>query len=247
MTTRETRPLDAAPPLPPLSPQAEVALLARMLFREGYDDHLAGHITYKQADDTLLCNPFALTWDELTASDIMRIDLDGNVLDGQWSVTPAIQLHLALHRLRPDITVAIHNHPKWGTIWADVQRVPGIYDQTSAAVAGELALHDEYEGNVADRANAEAAARALGDAKWALLANHGVLVVGDSIKQAHLRAVTLEWRCRQAWHVEAVGGGVTMKPDIAEKFGTVLDAFGFPGMFEAMARREVRADASVLH
>ena len=56
-----------APDLPELSPQAELALLARVLFREGYDDHLAGHITYRQADETLFVNPFGLTWDEIRA------------------------------------------------------------------------------------------------------------------------------------------------------------------------------------
>jgi ribulose-5-phosphate 4-epimerase/fuculose-1-phosphate aldolase len=245
-TTPVSRPLDSAPPIPSLTPEAEVALLARMLFREGYDDHLAGHITSRQADGTLLVNPFALTWDELHASDIMRIDMDGNILDGTWSVTPAIELHLAIHRLREDVAVALHNHPRWGTIWADMQRVPPIYDQTSAGVNGEIALYDDYQGNVADRANAEAAAKALGDAKMALLANHGVLVVGAGIKQAHLRAITLEWRCRQAWHVAAAGGGVPMRPDVADHFGGRLDAFGFPGLFEAMARRELRDDPTIL-
>ena len=89
-----------------MTPQGELALLARMLFREGYDDHLAGHITYKQPDDTLLVNPWGLTWDEVTASDVMRIDLEGNVLEGKWTVTPAIPLHIELHRARPDVGVS---------------------------------------------------------------------------------------------------------------------------------------------
>ena len=58
-----------APALPPLTPAAELALLARILHREGYDDHLAGHITYAQPDGTLLVNPMCLTWDELRAAD----------------------------------------------------------------------------------------------------------------------------------------------------------------------------------
>jgi L-fuculose-phosphate aldolase len=87
---------------------------------------------------------------------------------------------------------------------------------------------------------------ALGDAKLALLANHGVFVVGDSIRQAHQRAITLEWRCRQAWHVEAIGGGVPLHPEVAASFGSILDSFGFPGLFEAMARRELRRDPSAL-
>ena len=75
-----------APPLPTLTPAQELALLARMLHREGYDDHLAGHITYKQPDGTFLVNPFGLTWDELRASDVMHMDAEGNVLDGQWTM-----------------------------------------------------------------------------------------------------------------------------------------------------------------
>ena len=244
--TAET--VDRRPPLlPELAPEAEVALLARMLHREGYDDHLAGHITYRQPDGTLLVNPFELTWDELHASDIMRIDADGAVVDGKWSVTPAITLHVELHKARDDVGVALHNHSRWGTIWADLHRVPPVYDQTSAQVDGEIKLFDEYEGDVSNRDNARAAVTALGNSKMALLANHGVFVVGRDVRQAHLRAVTLEWRCRQAWHVEAVGGGVPMKADVAERFGAMLDGAGcFPGMFEAMARRELRDDPTVL-
>ena len=121
-----------APPLPELSPAQELALLARMLHREGYDDHLAGHITYKQPDGTFLVNPFGLTWDELRASDVMRMDADGNTIDGPWTITPAITLHVELHKARHDVGVAVHNHPRWATIFADLQRTPEVYDQTSA-------------------------------------------------------------------------------------------------------------------
>jgi ribulose-5-phosphate 4-epimerase/fuculose-1-phosphate aldolase len=234
------------PLLPDLSPQAEVALLARVLFREGYDDHLAGHITVRQPDDTLLVNPFELTWDELRPADILTIDLDGNVLDGPWTVTPAIPLHLELHRARHDIGVAVHNHSRWGTIWADLHRIPPVYDQTSAAVDDSLVLFDEYAGDVANPANAAAAVAALGDAKMALLANHGVFVVGKDVRQAYHRCATLEWRCRTAWHVEAAGGGVPMPREVAERHGKLVDKYGMPNQFEAMARRELRLDPTML-
>ena len=234
-----------APALPELTPAAELALLARMLFREGYDDHLAGHITSRQPDGSILVNPFGLTWDEIRASDVMRMDEDGNTLDGPWTITPAITLHVELHKAR-DVGVAVHNHPRWGTVYADLGRAPGVYDQTSALVAGEVAIYDDYQGGVNDRENAAAAVAALGDASMALLQNHGVLVVGKDIRQAHLRAVTLEWRCRQAWHVEAVGGGRELPAEVHERFGRVFDQRDFPGMFEAMARRELRNDPTIL-
>ena len=61
-----------------------------------------------------------------------------------------------------------------------------------------------------------------------------------------MRCVTLEWRCRQAWHVEAVGGGKPLPPDVHERFGRIFDQVTFPGLFEAMARRELRDDPAIL-
>ncbi len=246
MTTTEVRQNPMAPPLPPMTPQGELALLARMLFREGYDDHLAGHITYKLPDETLLVNPWGLTWDEVTASDVMRIDMDGNVLEGKWTVTPAIPLHTELHKARPDTGVVIHNHPRWGTLFADMHRAPKIYDQTSAMVPGDVAVYDDYDGAVNSSENARACVAALGDARMALLANHGVLIVGNDIAQAHHRAVVLEWRCRQAWHIEAVGGGIEMRDEVFKRFSKNFDFVSFPGLFDAMARRELRADPTIL-
>lgn len=235
-----------APPLPDLTPRQELALLARILFREGYDDHLAGHITYKQPDDTLLVNPFGLTWDEIRAADVMRIDRDGAVLDGPWTVTPAITLHLELHKVRHDAGVVVHNHPRWATIWADIGRTPEIFDQTGAMYHGDVALYEDYQGGVNDEENARQAVKAMGDANVALLANHGVLVLGPDVARTYLRASVFEWRCRQAWHVAAAGGGRPMRADVAARFGDIFNQVAFPGLFEAMARRELRADPTIL-
>lgn len=60
-----------------------MALLCRVLFQEGYNDHIAGHVTYRQDDGTMLVNPWELAWDEVCASDILTIDANGKVLDGR--------------------------------------------------------------------------------------------------------------------------------------------------------------------
>src|SRR4051794_1640634 len=73
---------------PELSDRERIVLLARALWHEGYDDHLAGHITVNQGDGTLLCNPWLLTWEEFGPDDVIRIDLDGNVLEGNWPAPP---------------------------------------------------------------------------------------------------------------------------------------------------------------
>jgi len=231
--------------LPDLTPRQELALLARTLWREGYDDHLAGHITYRQANGTLLCNPWMLLWEELRPEQVLRIDGEGNVLEGDWPVPLGIPLHLELHRRRHDVTVAVHNHPRFGTVWADAQRIPPCYDQSSALGGGTVALVDEYEGPVNDRGSAARAVSAMGAADLALLANHGVFVLAGSVRAAHQRAVALEQRCRHAWHVEAIGGGREL-PEPARSFFAAGDGEGFVGFWEAMARRELRLDPSLL-
>jgi ribulose-5-phosphate 4-epimerase/fuculose-1-phosphate aldolase len=231
--------------LPDLTPAEELTILARTLWREGYDDHLAGHITYKQADGTFLCNPWYVLWCELRPSQVIRIDLDGNVLEGDWPAPLGIPIHLALHRARHDVTVAVHNHPRFGTIWADAHRIPPVLDQSSALGGGELALVDEYAGAVNDPDIATAAIAAMGDADLALLANHGVLICGGSIRSAHQRAVALEQRCRNAWYAEALGGGTPLNDRVASRFRR-SDGEGFIGFWEAMARRELAADPDLL-
>ncbi len=233
------------PLLPELSEAAQVALMCRMLFREGWNDHIAGHITYRLPDGRVLTNPWELAWDEVTASDILTLDASGRVVDGDWNVTPALGLHLKLHEARPEVNVVVHNHAHWSGIWANLHRVPPVYDQSSAYVDGPLPLYDEYAGTFEADDATSAAVRALGEAKWALLANHGALVVGENLRQAHLRAITLEWRSRRAYEVELAGGGVPLSE--AQVAAIALpDRNGFPFLWEAMARRELRESPDVL-
>ncbi|MQT63661.1 class II aldolase/adducin family protein [Pseudomonas sp. FSL R10-0056] len=232
--------------LPELTAHQRVALLCRVLYREGYNDHIAGHVTVKQDDGTYLANPWELTWGEVTASDILRLDQTGKVIEGEWNITPAINLHMDLHAARHDVEVVIHNHPRWAGVWSAAGRIPPVYDQTSALVDSDPVLYDEYRGTVEDTVLGRAVVTALGAQKWAMLANHGVLVVANGIRQAHLRAITLEWRSRLAWHVEALGGGAPLPAHVALATGERTDANGFPFLWEAMAREVIRRDPTVL-
>lgn len=234
------------PLVPPLTLAQELALTCRMLFQEGYNDHIAGHISVRLEGGDLLANPWELTWGEVCASDIVTLDATGKVKSGGWNITPAIGLHLMTYARRPDVRVVIHNHPRWASIWAATGRVPPVYDQSSALVDGAPVCHHEYDGTVDAGEAARETVEALGSDKWALLANHGVLVVANGLRQAHLRAVTLEWRARTAWHVEVLGSGTPLRAEVADAVGLRTDAHGFPFLWEAMARAEIRRDPEVL-
>lgn len=235
--------------LPRLAPSAEVALLARALFRQGYNDFNTGHMTYRQPDDTLLVLDSGFGWDEQRPADVMRVDADGNTLEGDGEVTPAIALHLEYHKLHEDCVWTIHQHPEYATIWAATGRIPAVYSQRGAILLEDIGMYEEYEGGVDEWPAANAAARAIGDKKAVLLRNHGVFVVGDDAAQVFTRCAALESRCRVAWRVEALGGGVEM-PEPAQRalHAVNRDRFDFhsPGLWEWAVRRELRADPTLL-
>lgn len=233
--------------MPDLTPREELVVLARALWREGYNDHLAGHITVNLGDGTLLCNPWLLTWAELRPSQVLRIDLDGRVVEGDWPVPLGIPLHLELHKVRSDVGWAVHNHPLFGTVWADLAEVPPILDQSSALGGGALAVVDEYEGPVNDANSARRAVTQMGDASMALLAGHGVFILGRSARAVHQRAVALEQRCQHAWYARAAGGtDASRVPDAFIDLVARSDGEGFVGFWEAAVRAELASEPSLL-
>lgn len=232
--------------LPALTGREELALLARALWRAGYADSIAGHITLNQGDGTFLCNPWVLTWEELRPSDVLLIDHEGNVLEGDLPAPKGIPLHLAYHRAHPNVGVVLHNHPRWATVWCDLREVPPPLDQTSAVGGGRLVLVDEYEGGVDDPDAARHAVEAAAGAGLVLLAGHGVLIAADDVVAAFHRAYALEVRCRNAWLVRAAGGRLDspLPADLRAKWEARTT--GLDVMWAAAVRSELRADPTLL-
>lgn len=105
---------------------------------------------------------------------------------------------------------------------------------------------DEYEGAVNDPGTAERVVDAIGTSNVAILAGHGVLVMASDVNIALTRAVSLEIRCRNAWRVETLGGGNPVAAEVARYFDEGLSIAGFPGLWEALVRRELRLDPGTI-
>src|SRR3954453_18108128 len=114
---------------PELSPQQELACALRILAREGWRENLSGHITVATDDGGMWCTPWGLGWGEVRASDILRLDAAGEIVEGEWDVTPAVFLHTELHRARADARVIVHNHPYWATLLSTLGEAPGLVHQ----------------------------------------------------------------------------------------------------------------------
>src|SRR5579871_5991322 len=113
------------------SPRRDVALLCRILARQGYQDKITGHITIAEEDgETLWVNPVDRFWNEVTPRDVLRIDDTGKVIEGDRPLNPTSVFHFAIHRRRPDARVLIHNHPPYGTIWSAKGELPPLLDQS---------------------------------------------------------------------------------------------------------------------
>jgi ribulose-5-phosphate 4-epimerase/fuculose-1-phosphate aldolase len=149
-------------------------------------------------------NPWGIWWDEVRASEIIRLDADGNVVEGNWDVTGAVSIHTELHRARPDATIIVHNHPYYATLLAAMDEMPRMVHQNSCVFHDELAFVDEY-ALVDGDAEGQWLADNIGRASGVLLAHHGAIVIASTIEDACYRAATFERMCRFTYDVIAAG------------------------------------------
>jgi len=187
-----------------LSPQQELACALRILAREGWRENLSGHVTVATPDAGMWCNPWGIWWEEVRASDILRLDAEGEIIEGKWDVTPAVFLHTELHRARADAAVVVHNHPYYATLLAAMGRQPRMLHQNSCIFDGELAFVDEY-GGIEDANDGKWLAAQVGDASGILLAHHGAIVTGPTLAAACYKATTFERMCHMTFDALAAG------------------------------------------
>jgi ribulose-5-phosphate 4-epimerase/fuculose-1-phosphate aldolase len=210
-----------------LSQRQQMTVACRTLAMQGYDDKLAGHLSVRDRDDgTLLVPRVGLFWDEIGPNDFLRIDGSGNIVEGEGDLNPTIVFHIELHKARPDIGCALHNHPPYGTAWACAAALPPLYDQTAANGGGKAVVYNEYEGVVQTSDAAAALARAYGDADMAILTGHGTLVTASSVALALLRAMCFEHRARKAYEVQALGlPGKPLRPEFEASAAAAADVY----------------------
>ena len=158
-----------------------------------------------------LINPYGLMFDEISASSLIRIDQSCNKLSASaFPVNPAgFTIHSAIHEAREDAGCVLHTHTRAGIAVSSQQAGILPISQQSTFVLSSLAYHG-YEG-VAVRDAEKARLQAnLGNKKYLVLRNHGLLTVGRTIADAFLAMYTLENTCRI--QVDALAGGQALTP-----------------------------------
>jgi ribulose-5-phosphate 4-epimerase/fuculose-1-phosphate aldolase len=198
--------LELYDPAAHLTPRQQLACCLRILSAAGWNENFAGHITWQEPGaEAMWCNPAGLWWNEVRASDVCLVDLDGRVLEGTRKVTEAIFIHTELHRRRPDARVVVHGHPYHATLLSALPKAPVITHQAGCVFEGELAVVKEYDGAVNSAEAGQHLADGVGPASGIILASHGALVTGGSVALATFRAITFERMCQTTLDLMKLG------------------------------------------
>ena len=200
--------------------QTRVTLAAcyRLMDHYGMTDMIYNHITAKipGTEDHLLINLYGMTYREITASSLVKIDLDGNILSKpptDYGINKSgYVIHGAIHAARPDVNCVIHSHTRAGMAVAAMQRGLLPLTQTGIRFVGHLGYHD-YEGPATDLAERERLVVDLGDHNAMILRSHGLLSCGPSVPQAFNTIYQLEVACRAQVDAMACGGDLVIPSD----------------------------------
>lgn len=230
----------------------QLAACYRVFDMLGWSEMIYNHITLKVPgeDGAFLINPFGLHFSEVTASNLVKIDLDGNKLDG--SPHPVNRAgfvqHAVFHRHLPDAHCIMHTHTTAGMAVSSLEgglRPTNFY---AASFAGQIAYHD-FEGiTVRDEEGARLVEH-LGDKRVMLLRNHGIVVMGRTLPEAFLKHWSLQRACEIQLATLSMGTPVEVPPGVIavhQRDLSQAQAPGGPGAadFAAMVRLVDRIDRS---
>jgi ribulose-5-phosphate 4-epimerase/fuculose-1-phosphate aldolase len=185
----------------------------RLFGRFGFDEGVAGHITARDPEhpDRFWVNPFGMSFKQIRASDLICVDHEGTVVEGDWPVNiAAFAIHSQVHRARPDVIAAAHAHSVYGKTFSSLGITLDPLTQDSCAFYGDHALFDDFTGVVVDTAEGARIAEALGPHKMAILRNHGLLTVGASVDAAAWWFITGERTCQSQLSAMAAGKPVAI-------------------------------------
>ena len=179
----------------------DLAACYRLVDAYGMTDLIYNHITSRipGTDDHLLINLYGLLYKEITASSLVKIDLDGDIVwkpETDYGINKSgYVIHGAIHKARSDVSCIIHTHTRAGMAVSAMTCGLLPMSQTSIRFVGHIGYHD-YEGPAIELDERERLVRDLGPHNAMIMRNHGLLTCGATIQQAFNTMYQLELSCR---------------------------------------------------
>ena len=235
--------------------RVNLAALYRLVAHMGWDDMIYTHISARipGPEHHFLINPYGLFFEEITASSLVKIDLDGDIIqDTEYAINPAgFTIHSAVHAAREDAQFVMHLHSDQGVaVSAQTEGLLPI-SQHALVCIPQLSYHD-YEGIALNLDERERLVADLGDKNMMLLRNHGTLAVGETAARCWNSMFFLERACKQ--QVMALSGGrkhIPIAPQAAQEevarqmvnSAPVSAALSWPGCLRLLDRHLPGYDA----
>jgi ribulose-5-phosphate 4-epimerase/fuculose-1-phosphate aldolase len=202
--------------------RVDLAAVYRLVALHGWDDMIFTHISMRVPgpDHHFLINPYGMLFEEITASSLVKVDLEGEIVSPtSYFINPAgFTIHSAVHAAREDAKCVIHLHTEAGV--AVSAQKGGLMPLTQHAliVLPSIAYHD-YEGIALNLDERERLVKDLGDKRLMILRNHGTLAVGDTAASAFMGMFYLERACAMQVKALTAGGrdGVFDAPESAKR------------------------------
>jgi ribulose-5-phosphate 4-epimerase/fuculose-1-phosphate aldolase len=241
-TFQQRRPAGCA--APEWQARCELAAAYRLFAHLGWHELIYNHLTARvPGTEHFLINPFGLMYREITAGKLLKIDIEGRLVEpSAHSVNPAgFIVHSAVHAARPDAHCVIHTHTTAGQV-VSCQR-DGLLPLSFNAMfyAGRVAYHD-FEGITLEREECARLAADLGTRNVMILRNHGLLVCGPSVGDAFTEHYMLQRACEVQVQAQACGVPLVLPaPEIAERAAAQYEATARKGnqnvlLWDAMLR-----------
>jgi ribulose-5-phosphate 4-epimerase/fuculose-1-phosphate aldolase len=194
----------------------DVAAALRMAVRLGMHEGICNHFSVMLPGiDCFLLNPYGMHWSEVRASDLLVVDGEGRVLEGEGEAeATAFYIHSRIHRANPRATCVLHTHMPYATALTMIENGELEWaGQTALNFFDDVAYDRVYNGLVLDTREGDRLAAALGDKRVLFLANHGVIVIGRSVAEAFDDLYYLERACQAQVIAMSTGRKLLRVPD----------------------------------
>ena len=225
--------------------RVDLAAFHRLAAWFGMDDGIWNHfsLVVPGRPDLFLVKAHGLLCREVTASNLIAVDGQGNTVEGRGEAERSgVCIHAPIHQSRPEAACVLHTHMRYATWLSMVEggRLMPI-NQNSMRYYGRIAYDDHYGGLAVDHDEGQRMTETLGDHNIMILANHGVIVTGPTVAEAFYDLYYLELCCKEQFTLVSSGATPKLIPQdtvtlTQSQFAGAED--GGPGLyFEALKRR----------
>lgn len=212
-----------------------LAAALRVFGRLGFAEGVAGHITARDPEhtDCFWVNPFGVSFNQMSVSDLILVDDQGQVIEGRRPVNAAaFAIHSQIHAARPDVIAAAHAHSVNGKAFSALGVDLKMLTQDHCMFYEDVALHTDSAGAIVlDTEAGKGIAASLGDRKAVVHQNHGLITVGESVDEAAWWFIALERACQVQLLAQAAGPVTEVDPASA-RLTYDQTGYSFAGWFQ---------------